>query len=165
MDNINNNNQNNDNGKKYLSEEGFRKLKKELSELKDIKRKEIAAKLEYARSLGDLSENSEYNAAKAVQELNETRILEVEDILGRAVLITKTISLNVNLGSTVVAKRNDLNTEEQYTIVGSEEADPAQNKISNESPLGQAFLGKAKGHKISVTTPNRVVEYVIVDII
>ena len=137
----------------YLSEGGFKKLKEELAHLRTAKRTEIAKSLEYARSLGDLSENSEYQEAKSAQESNETRIAELEDILGRAVLITKGSSKSVDLGAVVTVERAGSGNHEEYTIVGSEEADPYMRKISNESPLGQAFLGRVVGDTVTAHTP------------
>lgn len=145
----------------YLSENGFAKLKKELELLRTVKRTEIAKNLEYARSLGDLSENSEYQEAKSAQESNESRIAELEDILGRAVLITKTSSKIVDLGTVVTAERHGADSYEEYTIVGSEEADPTSRKISNESPLGQAFLGRGPGETVEVHAPSGVILYKI----
>ena len=145
----------------YLSESGFKKLKKELEFSRTTKRTEVAKSLEYARSLGDLSENSEYQEAKSAQEFNEARIAELEDILGRAVLITKTTSKSVDLGTIVTVEREGSGNHEEYTIVGSEEADPIERKISNESPLGRAFLGHAPGEKVEVQTPGGSVLYKI----
>lgn len=145
----------------YLSESGFAKLKKELEHLRTAKRTEIASSLEYARSLGDLSENSEYQEAKSAQESNEARIAELEDILGRAVLITKTSSKNVDLGATVTVERQGSGNHEEYTIVGSEEADPSSRKISNESPLGRAFLGRGAGDTVEVHAPRGIIFYKI----
>ena len=138
----------------YLSEGGFKKLKEELAHSRTVKRTEIAKSLEYARSLGDLSENSEYQEAKSAQESNEARIAELEDILGRAVLITKKeSSKSVDLGGVVTVLRVGSGNYEEYTIVGSEEADPVGRKISNESPLGRAFLGRVVGDTVTAHTP------------
>lgn len=148
----------------YLSQEGFLRLKKELAELKNARRKEIAARLEYAKSLGDLSENAEYAEAKDEQLVIEGRISDLEDILSRAVLISHTVSNSVNLGATVKTRREDKNELETYTIVGPQEADPARRLISNESPLGRALLGKTKGEMIMVYTPKGEMRYHIIDI-
>lgn len=151
---------------KYLSKEAFEKLKRELEYLRTDFRQEIANRLEYAKSLGDLSENSEYAEAKDMQENNEVRIAEIEDILSRSVLITKTASApSVEIGSTVTVKRSTSENQEQFTVVGSEEANPIERKISNESPLGRAFLGKKKGEVIQAHTPSGIAEYTIVDIV
>lgn len=145
----------------YLSEGGFAKLKKELEHLRVAKRTEIAKSLEYARSLGDLSENSEYQEAKSAQESNEARIAELEDILGRAVLIKKTSSKTADLGTIVTVERQESGNHEEYTIVGSEEADPGNRKISNESPLGRAFLGRGAGEIVEVHAPSGIILYKI----
>ena len=147
----------------YLSKEGFERLKLELSNLKNIKRKEIAARLEYAKSLGDLSENAEYAEAKDEQISLESRIMELEDVLNRAVLISHVSSNSIDLGSSVKLKKSS-GEEEIYYIVGSEEADPGSKKISNESPLGQALLGKKRGDQIAVYTPKGEMRYDILEI-
>src|SRR3990167_11171624 len=129
----------------YFSKEGLAKLKKELESLKTKKRKEVAGRLEYAKSLGDLSENAEYQEAKEEQQVLEARIADLEDILGRAVLIShQTPASFVDVGSVVIAQKEGNLKEDCYFIVGREEADPDQNRISNESPLGRALLGKKK---------------------
>lgn len=154
----------NDGDFEYLSEAGFKKLKEELELLRTEKRKEIAKRLEYAKSLGDLSENAEYTEAKTMQENNEARVAELEDTLSRMVLITKTSTVVVTVGSTVKVERRGGEAEE-YTLVGSEEADPLLRKISNESPLGRAFLGRKKGEMVNVLTPRGTVAYTVVDIV
>ncbi|OGF64662.1 transcription elongation factor GreA [Candidatus Giovannonibacteria bacterium RIFCSPHIGHO2_02_42_15] len=152
------------NDAEYLSEEGFTKLKGELANLKENKRKEIAARLEYAKSLGDLSENAEYHEAKEDQLSLEARIAELEDILSRAVLISHTENSFVNIGSCVKALKNGGSEEETYCIVGSEEANPSEKRISNESPIGKALLGKKKGEMAMVHTPKGEIQYKILDI-
>lgn len=147
----------------YLSQEGFTRLKAELTNLKNVKRKELAARLEYAKSLGDLSENAEYSEAKEDQISLESRIMELEDMLSRAVLISHIDSSSVNIGSSVKIRKPS-GDEEIYIIVGSEEASPAEHKISNESPLGQTLLGKKKGDEVSVYTPKGEMRYHIIDI-
>ena len=144
----------------YFSEEGLERLKQELEELKTSKRHEIAARLEHAKSLGDLSENAEYQEAKEEQSLLESRIVEMEETLRNAVIIKKdTRSDLVQIGSTVRVKSE--HGEETFTIVGSEEADPKEGKISNESPLGKSFLGKKAGDTVEVKTPGGGVHYSI----
>ncbi len=144
----------------YFSEEGLEKLKNELEELKTAKRHEIAARLEHAKSLGDLSENAEYQEAKEEQSLLESRIVEIEEILRNAVIIKKdAYSSLVQVGSTV--RVTSEHGEEIFTIVGSEEADPKDGMISNESPLGKAFLGRKIGDKIEVKTPAGTFHYSI----
>jgi len=147
----------------YFSEEGLEKLKQELEELKTVKRHEIAARLEHAKSLGDLSENAEYQEAKEEQSLLESQIVEIEEVLRNAVIIKKDAhSSLVQVGSTVgVASEHG---EETFTIVGSEEADPKVGKISNESPLGKTFLGHKVGEKVEVKTPGGIIHYSIIAI-
>lgn len=149
----------------YLSQEGFLRLKEELSHLKEKRRKEIAERLEYAKSLGDISENAEYQEAKEEQQLVEARIADLEDILGRAVLISHPLATSfVDIGSNVVAQKDGSHHEDSFFIVGREEADPSQNRISNESPLGRALIGKKRGDYVLVHTPKGEISYQILDI-
>jgi transcription elongation factor GreA len=147
---------------KYLSKEGLEQIKKELEELK-LKRQEIAARLEEAKALGDLSENTEYLQAKESQAFNEGKILEIEELLRNAVVISKNGANSlVQIGGTIeIASGGEKNT---FTIVGSEEANPARGKISNESPLGKAFLGRKAGETVEVETPRGKASYKIVSI-
>lgn len=148
----------------YVSDEGLEKLKLELQELKDTGRKEIAERLETAKALGDLSENSEYQEAREAQELLEQKILEIEERLRNAVLIKKEHGTDeVRIGSSVVAESK--NGRETYTIVGSGEARPGENKISNESPIGKAFLGHKEGDSVEVKTPSGPISYKILQIL
>lgn len=148
----------------YLSQEGIEILKKELQELKTKKRQEIAKRLQEAKDLGDLSENAEYFEAKEAQSLNENRIGELEELLKNAVVI-KTPSAEdiVGIGSTVEVKLGNNNIE-VFKIVGSAEAKPQDGKISNESPLGRAFLNKKIGEEVDVKTPGGIVKYKIMKI-
>jgi len=147
----------------YLSPQGLEKLKKELEELKTVERREIASRLEAAKALGDLSENAEYQEAKEAQSLNESQVAELEEMLRNAVVIKKPTDLNiVQVGATIDVESNM--GRETYTIVGSEEADPLQDKISNESPLGKSFLGKKVGETMEIKTPGGVVKYKILKI-
>jgi len=147
----------------YLSEEALQKLRQELGDLKSQKRQEIAVRLEHAKSLGDLSENAEYQETKEEQALVEQRIAELEERVREAVVVAKpTRTDTVGIGSTVRIKTDK--GEAVYTIVGSEEADPAAEKISNESPLGKAFLGRHQGEKVEVRTPAGAVVYTVVEI-
>ncbi|MEK7567265.1 MAG: transcription elongation factor GreA [Patescibacteria group bacterium] len=149
----------------YLSQEGFSRLKTELGSLKMAKRKEIAGRLEYAKGLGDLSENSEYHEAKEAQLENEHRIAEVEDLLARSVIMSEGPAKDdVAIGSTVVVAMAGSEAT-RYLLVGSEEADPAHSKISYESPLGRALLGRKKGEEVKVIAPKGEVKYKILDII
>ena len=146
----------------YLSEEGIAQHKLELEELRS-KRQEIAKRLEEAKALGDLSENQEYISAREAQAFNEGKILELEQLLRDAVMIDKNHRSGiVHIGSTVEARANG--KSQSFTIVGSEEANPAAGKISNESPLGKAFLGHKADDKIKVETPNGEVVYTIVGV-
>lgn len=152
----------------YFLKEGLSKLKNELERLKTKKRKEIADRLEYAKSLGDLSENSEYQEAKESQILNEARIAELEDMLRRAVVVEHSASLGqVDIGSqiTVITVEDPLEKRLSFTIVGANEASPAENKISNDSPLGKALLKHKISDVVLVQTPKGIIKYKIIDII
>jgi transcription elongation factor GreA len=150
-----------------VTKEGFDKLKEELEHLKSVKRKEVAERIKEAISFGDLSENSEYEEAKNEQAFVEGRIMELEDKVKHAKIITENHKTkSVQIGSTVHLKnmtkgKDDL---EIYTIVGSTETDPFANKISNESPVGNAVLDKQKGDKVKVIAPVGSIEYQIVKI-
>ena len=148
---------------KYVSEEGLEKLKKELQELKTAKRKDIAMRLEHAKSLGDLSENAEYQEAKEGLSMLEAHISEMEEMVRNAVIIKKNGSSDkVQVGATIHIKSDK--GEEYYTIVGSEEASPTEGKISNESPLGRAFLEHKIGDTVQVKTPRGTTKYAILGI-
>lgn len=147
----------------YLSPEGMEALKKELQGLKTKIRQEIAKRLQEAKDLGDLSENAEYFEAKEAQSFNETRIAELEDLLKNAVLIETPLEEDiVRIGSTIEIKSK--NGNETFTIVGSAEAKPQEGKISNESPLGRAFLGQKIGNEIEIKTPSGMMKYKIIKI-
>lgn len=147
----------------YISAEGLEKLKAELHELKTQKRREIAGRLEHAKTLGDLSENAEYQEAIEEQKMVEQKIAEIEEMLRNIVVIKDTRSSDrVIVGSTV--RVSSQWGEEAYQIVGSEESNPARGKISNESPLGKAFLDKKKGESAEVKTPRGAVRYKITEI-
>lgn len=153
-----------DQDSEYFSEEGLLKLKRELEERKTKVRQEIAQRLEYAKSLGDLSENSEYQEAKEFQMLNESTIAELEDTLRRSVLVHKSIAGDiVEIGSKVVVEPKG-GHQLSFTIVGANEAAPLENKISHESPLGRALFGHKKNDKVMAQTPRGPVEYKIVEI-
>lgn len=147
----------------YFSKEGLEKLKRELEERISILRPEIATRIKEAKELGDISENAEYDAAKEAQATNEGRIEEIKNILENAVIITSTNGSGVvNVGSSVeVESKNGIQT---FIIVGAAESDPAKGFISNESPLGSAFLGHEKRDKIEVKTPKGVMEYTILEV-
>lgn len=147
---------------KYITKQGLKNSKEELIRLRG-RRQEIARRLEEAKALGDLSENAEYMKAKEEQAFNEGKIIETEELLREAVLIKKRQNRNeVEVGSTIEVK-SDLG-KQTFTIVGSQELDPIHGKISNESPLGQAFLGHQIGDIIEVTTPKRKIKYKILKI-
>ena len=147
----------------YLTKEGLGKLQEELQQLKSVKRREIADRIQQAKELGDLSENAEYVEAKNEQGFVEGRILELENTLRNAIVIQESGSSEiVSVGSVITAKVDGKSFT--YTIVGSSESDPANGKISNESPLGSGFLGKKIGEKIDVPTPRGVISYTIVSI-
>lgn len=147
----------------FLTKEGLEKLKNELDELRTVKRKEIAERVQQAKEFGDLSENAEYVEAKNEQSFIEGRILEIENILKNVTIFKQgTKSDVVRIGSTVTAS-ND-NGKKTYTIVGSNEANPTEGRISNQSPLGQCFLGKRVGDAIEVTAPKGKVHYRIENI-
>ncbi|WP_044489431.1 transcription elongation factor GreA, partial [Clostridioides difficile] len=128
-----------------LTQEGYDKLEEELENLKVVKRKEVAERIKVAISFGDLSENAEYDEAKKEQAQVEERILKLENMVRKAVIIDESkIDLNVvTIGSIVKVKDLEFDEEVEYTIVGSTEADPYDGKISNESPVGKALLGRA----------------------
>jgi len=148
----------------FLTKEGLEKLKNELDELKNVKRKEISNRIREAKELGDLSENAEYSEAKNDQSFTEGRILEIESILRNATIIKKKTSSSgkVEVGSKI--KFDDDGKVKEYFIVGSNEADPIEGKISNESPLGQAFIGKESGDIIEIKVPNGVKKFKIITI-
>lgn len=156
-----------DEGKKatLITKEGLGKLNDELENLKNVKRKEVAARIKEAISYGDLSENAEYEEAKNEQAFVEGRILELEEKIKNAKIISdrKKEGKSVQLGTTVhlknITKKKD--ELEVYTIVGSTEADPFDGKISNESPIGSVLLDRQKGETVKATIPAGSVEYKI----
>jgi transcription elongation factor GreA len=148
----------------YLTQEKFNELKKELDYLKTTRRKEIAENLEYTRSLGDLSENAEYQEARELQASTEERIRKLEAILQSAKIVSDKKSNVVGLGSTVVIQKDGEKETRKYSIVGSEEADMQERKISYVSPLGEAMMGKKKGETFSFETPSGKMNYKIVSV-
>ncbi|MDD5031811.1 MAG: transcription elongation factor GreA [Patescibacteria group bacterium] len=147
-----------------ISQDGYDKLKKELDYLTNVRRKEIADRIEKAKELGDLSENAEYQDAKDEQAFNEGRVMEVTNLLKNLTVVEDDHEKKggVAMGSKVTVKNS--HGEKEYTIVSFNEADPLSGKISNESPLGVAFLGKGEGDKVKVSTPKGEVEYEIIKI-
>lgn len=150
--------------KDYLSQEKFDELTKELDLLRSTTRKGVLAELEESKKLGDLSENAEYHEARKKQADLEERIANLELLLANATIVSHKASDTVSVGSTLKVKREGANEVKQYIIVGTEEADMAAGKLSNKSPIGEAFMGKKKGDKVSVKTPNGGVEYEILEV-
>lgn len=146
----------------YVSKEGLQKLKDELHELKTVKRLEVASRIEKAKELGDLRENAEYHDAKEEAGFVAGRIAELEDSIARATVIEVRNTDHVTIGCTIHAKAGD--KEKSFTIVGAPEADPLQGRISNESPLGMAFIGKSIGDTVEVKVPSGVITYKVVSI-
>lgn len=149
-----------------LTPDGMRKLEEELEHLKSVKRAEVAERIKLAIGYGDLSENSEYEDAKNEQAFIEGRIITLEKMLRNArVIQNEDVTTDVvGIGSTVAVKDLDFDEVVEYTIVGSAESDPSQNRISNESPVGQALLGKKAGEVIEVQVPAGVIRYQVLEI-
>ncbi|HBD24852.1 MAG: hypothetical protein A2566_01175 [Candidatus Zambryskibacteria bacterium RIFOXYD1_FULL_40_13] len=150
------------NDHEYLTQEKFDEFTKELAMLKSTRRKEVAESLEYAKSLGDLSENAEYHEARDVQATVEDRIAKLEDLLKHASIVSGSHTGLVNVGSVVTVEKDG--KKFSYNIVGSEEANVVENKISIKSPFGLAIFGKKKGDKFSFEAPSGEISYTIVDI-
>ena len=148
----------------FLTAKGFTDIESELDELKRVKRPEIIKAIKEARALGDLSENADYHAAREEQAIIEGRIQELEYMVEHASIISEESSDTVKIGSSVVIRYDDEDDLEEYKIVGSTEADPFENKISNESPIAKAVLGKKKGSKVTVESPNGEYEIELVEI-
>ena len=144
------------NGEKeiYLTSEGFLKLEEEVDNLKKVERPRVIKAIKEARAQGDLSENAEYSAARDEQGKLEARIKEIEYTLEHAVIIENNNDGKVSIGSVVTIKYEEGDEEEEYSIVGTNEADPFSNKISNESPIAVAIMGKKQGDKVTVESPN-----------
>ena len=156
------------NDKVYLTDQGYLELETELNDLKNVKRPAVIKALKEARALGDLSENADYDAARSEQAQVEGRIQELEKILENAHIIEKESTDSVCLGSTVKIKYIDDDDDdelEEYLIVGSKEADPSNNKISNESPLAKAIMNAKAGDVCSVESPNGTYDVKIVEIL
>ena len=150
--------------KQFITSEGLEKLKAELEKLKAVKRRKIANRIQKAKEMGDLSENAEYSEAKDEQALNETRIAELEETLKNITTIDDR-HLNsdvVQIGSTLVVKCNGETKE--FTIVGSNEANPSEGKISNETPLATALLGRKTDDEVRVEIPSGKMSYKIMEI-
>ena len=148
---------------RFITKEGLKKLHEELEDRKTRLRQEIAQAIKEAKEQGDLSENAEYAEAKSQQNENESRIGELEMVIKNSQVVERDDSKKgAQMSSVVKVKFNG--SEMEFTIVGSNEADPANFKISNESPLGKAFMGHNAGDTVDVTTPKGVITYKIVDV-
>lgn len=149
-----------------LTQEGYQKLEDEVEFLKTVRRKEVADRIKVAISFGDISENAEYDEAKNEQAQVEERIMKLENMIRRAVIIDES-SIDVNvvtIGSIVKVKDLEFEEEDEYTIVGSAEADPYDGKISNESPVGKALLGRRTGDTVEVQVPDGTAKFEILEI-
>ena len=147
----------------FFTPEGLEKIENEIEYLKTVRRKEVSERIKVALGYGDLSENSEYDEAKNEQAQVEERIAKLELMVCNSKIIDEK-DLNtdvVNVGSTVVVKEVKTDEEDEYTIVGSAEADPLEGKISNESPVGQALIGKKVGDVVEVEVPDGIINYEI----
>ena len=152
--------------KNIMTYEGIKKLEEELEYLKTVRRKEITEKIKVALGYGDLSENSEYDEAKNDQAFNEGRIIQLENMLKNAVVVDESEipTDKVSVGSIVKVMDYEFDEEVEYAIVGSAEADPMNFKISNESPVGSALLGKKVGDVVEVAVPNGVSKFEVLEI-
>ena len=152
--------------KNIMTYEGIKKLEEELEYFKTVRRKEITEKIKVALGYGDLSENSEYDEAKNDQAFNEGRIIQLENMLKNAVVVDESEipTDKVSVGSIVKVMDYEFDEEVEYAIVGSAEADPMNFKISNESPVGSALLGKKVGDVVEVTVPSGVSKFEILEI-
>ncbi|MRG86682.1 transcription elongation factor GreA [Salinibacillus xinjiangensis] len=150
----------------YMTEEGQQKLEKELHHLKTERRQEVVERIKIARGFGDLSENSEYDAAKDEQAFVESRISQIEKMIRNAVIIENdTENQNiVQLGKSVTFQELPDGDEESYTIVGSAEADPFEGKISNDSPMAKSLLGREVGEEVAVATPGGEINVKIIKV-
>ena len=149
-----------------LTKEGYQALKREIEDLSTRRRREIAERIKLAREFGDIAENAEYDTAKNEQAMLEARIAKLEERLASARVIEKReISKDVvSIGSTVRLRDVDAKQTVEYRIVGSAEANPAELKLSNESPVGKAIIGHKKGETVEVTTPRGSLKYKILEI-
>ena len=147
-----------------ISQEKFEELTRELDELRTTRRREVAEQLEYARSLGDLSENAEYQEAREMQSAVEERIGKLESILKNAKIVKSSKSDLIGMGSTVTVQKLGADDKHTYIIVGAEEADMLSGKISYHSPLGNALMGKKKGDEFSFHTPKGNQKYKILKV-
>jgi transcription elongation factor GreA len=147
-----------------LTPEGKIKLEEELVHLKEVKRPDISAKIEQAKELGDLSENAEYHDAKDQQGLMESRVVEIEEILKKAIVQEKSDSKDtIEIGTSFVVE-DDAGASKEYTLVGFNEADPLNGRISNESPMGQAFAGVSVADTVEVDAPKGKIAFKVLEI-
>ncbi len=149
--------------REYLTKQKHDELALELKDLKNVKRKEVAEALDYARGLGDLSENAEYHEARAQQADIEERIAKLELILKNSIVVEDRHGDHAMIGSTITVEKSD-GTKKTFMIVGSAESDMSSGKISNRSPLGAAVLGKKKGEAFSFNSPSGKMDYKVVDV-
>ena len=154
----------NNEDKVYLTAEGLLELEEELAHLRDVKRPEVIKALKDARALGDLSENAEYDAARSEQASTEARIKELEKMLENVEIISDVKTDSVALGTKVKLEYVGDDETDEFSIVGSKEADPFSNKISNESPIAQAILGHKVGDIVNVISPNGEYQVKVVEI-
>ncbi|MDB5254852.1 MAG: Transcription elongation factor GreA [Candidatus Nomurabacteria bacterium] len=150
--------------KEYLTQENKETLEAELKELITVKRKEAIGAIEYAKRLGDLSENAEYHIAREEQGRLEERIGIIENVLKHAIVVSRQTDGTVDVGSTVVIKKGDESNTRTFILVGSEETDMLSGKISYKSPIGAALYGKKKGDTVTVSTPKGDMDYSIVSV-
>lgn len=148
----------------YVTADGLEKLKAELKELKTVKQRELAERLDAARQLGDLSENAEYHEAKHQLGMVQSRVLQIGELLKNVVVIENDKGGSDTIGVGSLLTVNAGGKQKEFHIVGSNEAEPAVGRISNESPLGSAFIGHKKGDKVTVTTPGGTTVYEILDV-
>ena len=150
--------------KELITQEKLTQLEQELQDLKTVQRPLVGDRVATARALGDLSENAEYHAARSEQGKLESRIMEIESILKRAVIIKRSGSANVELGATVVVQKDGDTDTKTFMIVSDTEADLAQGKLSINSPMGLAILGKNAGDSFEMVTPRGTVSYKLIDV-
>ena len=150
----------------YLTKEAYKELEDKLASLKSEGRVEVAKKIQFARSFGDISENSEYDAAREEEAILEQEIIQIEETLRNAQIISKSANDTSKVGVGAVVELYDMEFDETMTlkIMGSIESDPTSGKISNESPLGKALIGASKGQEVDVTTPAGVQRYKVLSI-
>ncbi|MFA5696094.1 MAG: transcription elongation factor GreA [Bacilli bacterium] len=148
----------------YLTQEGLENVKEELKVLKLENRPEIIRAIKEARALGDLSENADYHSAREEQAFIESRIQELEALVDNAIIIKKNRKDEIGIGSTIVIEYTEDKEQEEYTIVGSKETNPSENKISNESPIAKSIIGHKTGEILTVDSPNGKYEIKIIEI-